>query len=171
MPDRPQTASRPDNLRGTYAAPCAACSGTAHVIRTVDELPRFREGEILVATSLGADWHRQILLARAIVLEEAACAIPEPFQSELPIPVLLGVAGAIEAIRSGDIISLDEAGTIRWMRNRRAPDSPMRVSVPAAVEARGLAGHEAVANVLQFPMGAGVSGVAEARDAQVQKTG
>jgi len=139
LPSSSPTFDRPLQLSGTHVSDERQCSGIAHVIRDQSELPHFREGEILVACDLGADWHTQVLLARAIILEVDEFQLPPALNGELSIPVITGVTSALQAIRSFDILSIEADGSIHWLQNRRAPDSPMRVSVPAAVSARSLA--------------------------------
>ncbi|OED43055.1 hypothetical protein AB833_04520 [Chromatiales bacterium (ex Bugula neritina AB1)] len=144
---------------GVVAAGTAPVSGVIHVIRNEEEVQRFREGEILVASATSPAWLEIFPLAKAIIAEEDgwmshAAVVARAYD----IVGLINVPGATEHLRSGDIIQIDANGLIERLSNRREPDSPMRVSVPAAVRARGIEIDQAVegnvvsiANRLQKP--------------------
>jgi len=114
-------------------------SGIVHVIRQESELAYFREGEILVAQRIDPAWSEQLNIAKAIIEDASAedsqaSAIAERFD----IPAVVGVEGAVETLRLGNIVTLRGDGEIKMLSEKRASDSPMRVSVPDAVEARGI---------------------------------
>ena len=142
IPMANSTDTRPEgkrNLAGNRIAGQGAISGVVHVIRDESEVQRFREGEILVARMTDPSWSAIFPLAKALITEvggeKSHAAI---VAGEFDIPAIVGVDDAMEQLRSGDIVTLQLDGTIERMEERREPDSPMRVSVPAAVAARQL---------------------------------
>jgi len=114
-------------------------SGVVHVIRQESELAYFREGEILVAQTIDPSWVAQLKIAKAIIedanaKDSSAAAIAERFN----LPAVVDVKGAVESLRLGNIVTLRSDGEIDMLTEKRASDSPMRVSVPDAVEARNI---------------------------------
>ncbi len=143
--------SRPDYLYGTRLNGVFAISGLVHVIRDESELPYFREGEILVANCIDSSWVKQLSLAKALI--EDATAVQshvKTIANHFNIPAVAGVEDAVASLRSGDIITIYSDGQIELRTELRAPDSPMRVSVPDAVEARNHNGIITVPNVVSF---------------------
>jgi phosphohistidine swiveling domain-containing protein len=131
---------RPAVVHGRRVAGEVAVSGVAHVIRDEAELDRFREGEILVAASVPESWSHLFALAKGIVYEsdDYPDYIAEAAR-EFDLPVINAVAGVTVDLRSADLVMMHIDGSIEQLQDRRAPDSEMRVSVPAAVRARQLA--------------------------------
>ncbi len=137
-------------LYGTRAEGVHAVSGIVHVIRNEAELPYVREGEILVAERICDSWRDQLVLAKAIIEDASAVdSIAQQLAAEYDVPAVVGVSGAME-LRSGDIVTLYGDGEIERVYEKRAPDSPMRVSVPAAVAARKGHGIITAPNVVPF---------------------
>jgi len=135
---------RPSVMNGDRVASEESVSGIVHVIREASEVIRFREGEILVASEVPEDWSHLFVLAKAIITE--TCDLPEYVSAaanELSLPVITGVQGVTNDLRSGDIVTMHIDGMIQRLQDSREPDSRMRVSVPAAVHARQYA-NEAV---------------------------
>ncbi len=131
-----QSESRPDRLYGTRTDGVYSISGIVHVIRNEAELPYVREGEILVAQRIDPAWKEQLTLAKAIIEDASASnSEAENIASHYDLPAAIAVTNAME-LRSGDIVILHGDGEIERVSDKRAPDSPMRVSVPAAVNAR-----------------------------------
>lgn len=128
---------RPDSVSGTRVAGAEAVSGVVHVIRDESEVARFREGEILVARMTDPSWYPLFPLAKGIITEVGGWLSHAAIVArEYDLPATVGVDNATQHLRSGDIVKMHTDGTIERLSNRRAPDSPMRVSVPAAVDAR-----------------------------------
>jgi len=142
--------TRPDRFYGTRTDGVYSVSGIVHVIRNEAELPYVREGEIIVAQKINPDWKDQLALAKAVI-EDASAADSEAasIASRYDIPATIAVTGAME-LRSGDIVTMFGDGEIERVYEKRAPDSPMRVSVPAAVEARTVNGIITAPNVVPF---------------------
>ncbi|MEM7259031.1 MAG: PEP-utilizing enzyme, partial [Pseudomonadota bacterium] len=129
-------------LAGNRIAGQGAVSGVVHVIRDAAEVDKFREGEILVARMTDPSWYPLFPLAKGIVTEVGGWLSHAAIVArEYDLPAIVGVEGVTEQLRSGDIVTLHADGTIEKLDERREPDSPMRVSVPAAVAARELSGN------------------------------
>jgi len=142
--------TRPDRLYGTRTDGVYSVSGIVHVIRNEAELPYVREGEIIVAEKINPEWKDQLALAKAII-EDVSASDSEAasIAGRYEIPATIAVTGAME-LRSGDIVTMYGDGEIERVYEKRAPDSPMRVSVPAAVEARKVNGFITATNVVPF---------------------
>ena len=128
-------------MRGHRVSGDVAVSGVVHVIRDEAELERFREGEILVATEIPESWSHLFALAKAIIT--GTDDLPDHVTNasrEFDIPLTNGIADVTSDLRSGDLVMMHIDGSVERLQDRRAPDSEMRVSVPAAVRARELAG-------------------------------
>ncbi len=139
--DKPGSIDRPDSVSGTRVAGDVAVSGVVHVIRDESEVARFREGEILVAKMTNPSWYPLFPLAKGIITEVGGWLSHAAIVArEYDLPATVGVENATQHLRSGDIVKMHTDGTIERLANQRAPDSPMRVSVPAAVAARDEAG-------------------------------
>ena len=135
---------RPSVVRGSRCSGKEAVSGVVHVIREEKELERFREGEILVAVEVPDEWSHLFALAKAIITQTDVIPAQILAAAETySLPVTTGVQKVTSYLRSGDIVMMDIDGTIQRLEERRAPDSKMRVSVPAAVHARQFACSEA----------------------------
>ncbi len=131
---------RKEELSGTRIAGQEAVSGVVHVIRDEAEVDKFREGEILVARMTDPSWYPLFPLAKGIITEVGGwLSHAAIIAREYDLPAVVGVDDATRHLRSGDIVRINTDGTIVRLSDKRAPDSPMRVSVPAAVAARGLA--------------------------------
>ncbi len=137
MNQMPQSSDREEVLYGTRINGVYTIGGIIHVIRTPEELPYFREGEILVAETIDPAWAEQFSLAKAIIEDsQAVNSSVESIASQYELlPAIVNVEGAM-SLRSGDIVTITSNGAIERLCEKRAPDSPMRVSVPAAVAAR-----------------------------------
>ncbi|MBD2580570.1 pyruvate kinase [Oscillatoria sp. FACHB-1406] len=83
-------------------------SGRARVVRNPKEIGDFSNGEILVAPATNADYLDAIRKAAGIVTEEAGLTShAAAIGMRLGIPVILGLKGATDAIREGEILTLD----------------------------------------------------------------
>jgi len=123
-----------DRLGGVFEI-----SGIVHVIRQESELAYFREGEILVAERIDPSWSEQLKLAKAIIEDaDADNSQVSKIVEQYDLPAIIAVEGAVETLRLGNIVTLRGDGEIEMLREKRAEDSPMRVSVPTAVEARDI---------------------------------
>lgn len=125
---------RPKRLYGNRLNGIYALSGIVHVIRDESELSFFREGEILVADAIDPSWVQQLSLAKGLI--QVADNDISTITSQYNIPAMIDVSDAMASLRSGDIVTIHGDGDIELLTEHRAPDSPMRVSVPDAVDAR-----------------------------------
>lgn len=140
MPTTDPSHDRPSVVYGNRVAGDDAVSGIVHVVRDEAELDKFREGEILVATEIPQHWNCLFVLAKAIITEsDVLPAHVADVANSRSLPVTTGVSGVTNDLRSGDIIMMHIDGTVQRLQDHRAPDSQMRVSVPAAVHARQFA--------------------------------
>lgn len=145
-----QSDNRADRLYGIRKDGVYTISGIVHVIRNEAELPYVREGEIIVAPRIDPAWSDQLELAKAIIEDASASdSEAENIARQYDIPAVVAVVGAME-LRSGDIVTLYGDGEIERIYDKRAPDSPLRVSVPAAVSARRDNRAATAENVIEF---------------------
>ncbi len=145
------TPDRPDRLYGKRLNGVFAVSGIVHVIRDESELPFVREGEILVAEAMDPAWVQQLSLAKGIIQVSSGSANAlDVITGQYDIPAISDVSDAMASLRSGDIVTMHGDGDIELLSENRAPDSPMRVSVPDAVEARRHNGIITATNVVAF---------------------
>ncbi|MBX2884092.1 MAG: YidC/Oxa1 family membrane protein insertase [Granulosicoccus sp.] len=124
-------------LVGTRVAGEGSVSGTARVVRSIEEIELFREDEILVARMTDPQWYPLFPKARGIVTEVGGWLSHAAIVArEYNLPATVGVANACNAIESGDIIELHADGRINLITDRRSPESPLRTKVerPAVAE-------------------------------------
>ena len=141
---------RVERLSGMRTGGVFLVSGTVHMIRNEAELPYVREGEIVVAVRISAEWRDQLLLAKAVIEDASATdSVAEQLARQYDIPSVTGVTDAMQ-LRTGDVVTIDGDGNIERVFEKRAPDSPMRVSVPTAVEARNSHGIITAENIVPF---------------------
>ncbi len=142
---------RLDTIYGTRFNGIYSITGIVHVIRNTEELEYFREGEILVAERIDPSWVDQLTLAKALI-EDAATSesAAVDIAARYDIPATINVPDALLNLRSGDIVTMYSDGEIERVKEKRAPDSPMRVSVPAAVKARDFDSNITANNVVAF---------------------
>ena len=86
-------------------------TGKAHVIPSVDLLPSFKPGEVLVADTTTPDWEPVMKTASAIVTSRGGRTCHAAIVSrELGIPAVVGANNAVEAIPTGQEITVSCAG-------------------------------------------------------------
>jgi len=142
---------RPEKLYGDRVNGSVAISGIVHVIRSESELGYVREGAILVASFIDPEWSEQLSLAKALIEDAIAeTSSVEDITSYYDLPAIINVKDAMACLRSGDIVTIHASGEIHRISEQRAPDSPMRVSVPAAVASRSAGGIITAPNVVGF---------------------
>lgn len=103
----PQRSETPGELKGNPGSRGVA-SGIARVARTLDEARHLLPGEVLVAVTTMPPWTPLFAVAAAVVTETGGplshCAI---VAREYGIPAVVGVAGATQAIATGQQITVD----------------------------------------------------------------
>jgi phosphohistidine swiveling domain-containing protein len=100
--------------QGTGSSPGEA-RGPARVARTLAEAMALKPGEVLVACFSDPGWTPLFSRARAVVTERGGLlSHAAVIAREYGIPAVLGVRGATEHIRTGDLVSVDGTrGTVR----------------------------------------------------------
>jgi pyruvate,water dikinase len=94
----------------------AIASGPACVIREPDEIARFRDGAILVATNTDPDWVPVMRRAAGIVTDHGGATSHAAIVSrELGVPAVVGTGDATSAIRDGQEITLSCAAGDRGL--------------------------------------------------------
>ncbi|HXZ96208.1 MAG TPA: phosphoenolpyruvate synthase [Burkholderiales bacterium] len=106
-------------------------TGTARVIQSIEQLPEFCDGEILVAKTTAPDWGTVMKKAAAIVTSHGGRTCHAAIVArELGIPAIVGAEGATERIRTGENITVSCAegdvgkvydGTIPFEKSRIDP--------------------------------------------------
>jgi phosphohistidine swiveling domain-containing protein len=98
--------------------------GIARVIKWTknirEELEKFKEGEIMVATQTKPDFLPYLRKAKAIVTDEGGITSHVAIVSrELKIPSVIGTRVATSSINDGDMLEVDtEAGTVKIMKRK-----------------------------------------------------
>lgn len=82
--------------------------GIARIVRNIDELEEFKEGDVLVADMTDPDWEPIMKIASAIVTNRGGRTCHAAIVSrELGIPAVIGTKIATEVIKDGDEITVD----------------------------------------------------------------
>ena len=103
------TASKetPRQLVGQPAAP-GLQTGRVRRVRTAEDLGRFQAGEVLVCDAIQPMMTHLVPLARAVVERRGGMLIHGAIIArELGIPCVNGVAGTIDLLHDGDIVTVD----------------------------------------------------------------
>ena len=97
----------PRQLVGQPAAP-GIQTGRVRRIRTAEDLGQFLAGEVLVCDAIQPMMTHLVLLAAAVVERRGGMLIHGAIIArELGLPCVNGVAGAIEMLHDGDIVTVD----------------------------------------------------------------
>ena len=108
-------------------------TGRARVMFDPRDEPRLSAGEVLVVPYADVGWTPLFLSASAVVMSlggplSHACVVAR----EYGIPAVVNVKGATEAIRSGDIVSVDgDRGIVRVRRREDVDESVSRETSPS----------------------------------------
>ncbi len=117
-------------LRGTRVSGTAGVIGRARVLRTPEESDEFQDGEILVARFTDPTWMPLFPRARAIVTEVGGWLSHAAIQArEYGLPAVVGVRGALDGIRTGEVVRIAPDGTVEVLQERRR-----ETRVPTAIE-------------------------------------
>lgn len=89
-------------------------TGKARVIRDTKKLSEFKTGEILVTEITDPDWEPVMKESVAIITEKGGRTSHAAIVSrELGIPAVIGVAGVLNKIKTGDVLTVDaSSGTV-----------------------------------------------------------
>jgi pyruvate,water dikinase len=97
----------PRQLVGQPAAP-GMQTGRVRRIRTAEDLGQFLAGEVLVCDAIQPMMTHLVLLAAAVVERRGGMLIHGAIIArELGLPCVNGVAGALEMLHDGDIVTVD----------------------------------------------------------------
>jgi len=85
-------------------------AGRVRVIRDVEKINEFQAGEILVTEMTDPDWEPIMKIAKGIITEKGGRTCHAAIVSrELGIPAIVGVSGALEKLKTGDEITIDNS--------------------------------------------------------------
>jgi pyruvate,water dikinase len=85
-------------------------AGRVRVIRDVEKINEFQTGEILVTEMTDPDWEPIMKIAKGIITEKGGRTAHAAIVSrELGIPAIVGVSGALEKLKTGDEITIDNS--------------------------------------------------------------
>ena len=112
----PPPSDVPTELRGSAGSP-GKVSGTARVVRSLDEADRLRPGDILVAEFTAPPWTPLFATVSAVVTDAGGilshCAV---VAREYGIPAVVGTGRATATIRDGQQVEVDgNAGLVRLL--------------------------------------------------------
>jgi pyruvate,water dikinase len=107
----------PDALTGHPGSP-GRVSGVARVVLSVDELPRLKPGEILVAPVTTPAWGEAFSRALAVVTDAGSVASHASIVArERGIPAVVGTASGTRRIGDGQLITVDGSlGVVRGVQ-------------------------------------------------------
>lgn len=118
-------------LKGLRVSGSGGITGRARVLRTSDEIDHFQDGEVLVARFTDPTWTPVFPRARGIVTEVGGWLSHAAIQArEYDLTAVVGVAGAMRALATGDLVALHPDGSIERVSERRVED---RVDVHAPI--------------------------------------
>jgi rifampicin phosphotransferase len=114
----PPPSDVPTELRGNAGSP-GKVSGTARVVRSLDEADRLRPGDVLVAEFTAPPWTPLFATVSAVVTDAGGilshCAV---VAREYGIPAVVGTARATATIRDGQQVEVDgNAGLVRLLED------------------------------------------------------
>jgi pyruvate,water dikinase len=85
-------------------------AGRVRVIRDVEKIHEFQPGEILVTEMTDPDWEPIMKIAKGIITEKGSRVCHAAIVArELGIPAVVGVSGALEKLKTGDEITIDNS--------------------------------------------------------------
>ncbi len=85
-------------------------AGKVRVIKDVEKINEFQPGEILVTEMTDPDWEPIMKIAKGIITEKGGRTCHAAIVArELGIPAIVGVSGALEKLKTGDEITIDNS--------------------------------------------------------------
>ena len=107
-------------LCGTRVSGSGDVVGRARVLASADEIETFERGEILVARFTDPAWMPVFAIARGLVMEVGGWLSHAAIQArEYGLTCVVGVEGACEGIRSGELLRLCRDGRVERLPERR----------------------------------------------------
>jgi phosphohistidine swiveling domain-containing protein len=114
---------RETQLAGTRVSGEGDVVGRARLLSSADEIETFRRGEVLVARFTDPAWMPVFPMARGLVMEVGGWLSHAAIQArECGLTCIVGVAGARDSIRTGDLVCLHRDGRVERLSNRRCEE-------------------------------------------------
>ncbi|MBK7644576.1 MAG: YidC/Oxa1 family membrane protein insertase [Planctomycetes bacterium] len=111
---------RETDLAGTRVSGEGDIVGVARVLSGPEEIDSFRRGEILVARFTDPAWMPVFPVARGLVIEVGGWLSHAAIQArECGLTCIVGVNGARDSIRTGELVHLHRDGRVEVLQNRR----------------------------------------------------
>jgi pyruvate, water dikinase len=105
-----ETGTKPHEILKGIAIGNQITAGRVRVIRDVEKINEFQAGEILVTEMTDPDWEPIMKIAKGIITEKGGRTCHAAIISrELGIPAIVGVSGALEKLKTGDEITIDNS--------------------------------------------------------------
>lgn len=134
VPARVGASTEGRELKGLRVSGSGDVVGRARVLRTSEEIDSFQDGEVLVARFTDPTWTPVFPRARGIVTEVGGWLSHAAIQArEYDLTAIVGVAGAMQTLSTGDLVTLHADGSIGRVAERRNEE---RVDVKAPVVLR-----------------------------------
>ncbi len=107
-------------LSGTRVSGEGGVVGRARILSGPDEIETFRRGEVLVARFTDPAWMPVFPMARGLVMEVGGWLSHAAIQArECGLTCIVGVNGARDSIRTGELVCLHRDGRVERLSNRR----------------------------------------------------
>jgi pyruvate, water dikinase len=120
-----------------------------HVVHTVEESRALEPGEVLVAPMTTPDWVPTMRRAAALVTDGGGLTCHAAIVSrELGVPCIVGTRRATEALRDGELVTVDGAGGAIYEGDQVASIAAPAVTVAGEPGAPGVAAPEPLATRL-----------------------
>ncbi|MCL4453809.1 phosphoenolpyruvate synthase [Ferroplasma sp.] len=138
-------------LKGLPASP-GKISGTARVLLNVDEMEKFREGDILVTKMTAPDWVPIMGKARAIITDDGGLTCHAAIISrELGVPCIVGTSSfgqkATETLRDGETITVDAKNGLVYLGGITEFSAPAETTTPVSYESDIITGTKVLVNM------------------------
>jgi pyruvate,water dikinase len=105
-----ETETKPHEILKGIAIGSQITAGKVRVIRDVEKINEFQAGEILVTEMTNPDWEPIMKIAKGIITEKGGRTCHAAIVArELGIPAIVGVSGALEKLKTGDEITIDNS--------------------------------------------------------------
>jgi len=102
--------TKPHEILKGIAIGSQITAGKVRVIRDVEKINEFQPGEILVTEMTDPDWEPIMKIAKGIITEKGGRTAHAAIVSrELGIPAIVGVTSALEKLKTGDEITIDNS--------------------------------------------------------------
>ena len=150
-----RAASEPALLTGGVTASPGAASGPVFAVRRNADILRFPSGAILVAAQPLPAWASLLGRAGAVVTEQGSITGHlASVAREFGLPALFGVAGALETLKDGTVITVDAdggrvlEGRVESLLGSRAPRTNLMQGSPVYEALQGVSRHVVPLNLL-----------------------